>query len=62
MRRAARPDPGEGVAETTFAGYRPVAGPPPTRARWDDNPLDRAEYLLRVERRAPLRQVPDTSA
>jgi ribosomal protection tetracycline resistance protein len=42
---------GEGVLETTFAGYRPVAGPPPTRTRWDDNPLDREEYLLRVERR-----------
>ena len=47
---------GEGVVETTFAGYRPVAGPPPARARWDDNPLDRAEYLLRVERRVPVRQ------
>jgi ribosomal protection tetracycline resistance protein len=53
---------GEGVVETTFAGYRPVAGAPPSRARWDDNPLDRAEYLLRVERRVPVRQVSDTSA
>jgi ribosomal protection tetracycline resistance protein len=53
---------GEGVVETTFAGYRPVAGPPPTRARWDNNPLDRAEYLLRVERRVAKRQVSDTSA
>jgi ribosomal protection tetracycline resistance protein len=53
---------GEGVVESTFAGYRPVAGPPPTRARWDDNPLDRAEYLLRVERRVAVRQVSDTSA
>ncbi len=23
-------------------------------ARWDGNPLDRTEYLLRVERRVPL--------
>jgi ribosomal protection tetracycline resistance protein len=53
---------GEGVVETTFAGYRPVAGPPPTRARWDNNPLDREEYLLRVERRISVRQVSDTSA
>ncbi|MFI6074897.1 GTP-binding protein [Actinoplanes sp. NPDC051343] len=53
---------GEGVVESTFAGYRQVAGPPPTRARWDDNPLDRAEYLLRVERRVAVRQVSDTSA
>jgi ribosomal protection tetracycline resistance protein len=45
---------GEGVVETAFAGYRPVAGPPPSRARWDDNPLDRSEYLLRVERRVPV--------
>ncbi|HEY0530148.1 MAG TPA: translation factor GTPase family protein [Actinoplanes sp.] len=44
---------GEGVVETAFAGYRRVAGSPPTRARWDNNPLDRAEYLLRVERRVP---------
>jgi ribosomal protection tetracycline resistance protein len=53
---------GEGVVEAAFAGYRPVAGPPPTRARWDNNPLDRDEYLLRVERRVPMRQVSGTSA
>jgi ribosomal protection tetracycline resistance protein len=53
---------GEGVVETTFAGYRPVAGPPPTRARWDNNPLDRAEYLLKVERRVAVRPVSGTSA
>jgi ribosomal protection tetracycline resistance protein len=53
---------GEGVVETTFAGYRPVAGPPPSRPRWDDNPLDREEYLLRVERRVPVRRASDTSA
>ena len=53
---------GEGVVETTFEGYRPVAGPPPRRDRWDDNPLDRREYLLRVERRVQVRQVSDTPA
>jgi ribosomal protection tetracycline resistance protein len=47
---------GEAVLETSFAGYRPVTGPPPDRPRWDDNPLDRAEYLLRVERRVPVRR------
>jgi ribosomal protection tetracycline resistance protein len=52
---------GEGVVETTFAGYQAVAGVAPTRARWDNNPLDRAEYLLQVERRVPMRQVSDTS-
>ncbi|GAB2622655.1 hypothetical protein Aab01nite_26640 [Paractinoplanes abujensis] len=45
---------GEGVLETTFDSYRPVAPPYPTRERWDDNPLDRREYLLRVERRLRL--------
>ena len=53
---------GEGVVEATFDGYRPVAGPPPRRAHWDDNPLDRQEYLLRVERHVSVRQVSDTSA
>jgi ribosomal protection tetracycline resistance protein len=41
---------GEGVLESTFAGYRPVEGPPPTRPRTDRNPLDRADYLRRVSR------------
>ncbi|MBL7262248.1 GTP-binding protein [Paractinoplanes lichenicola] len=45
---------GEGVLETTFDSYRPVPPPYPTRARSDDNPLDRREYLLRVERRLRL--------
>ncbi|WP_433133285.1 GTP-binding protein [Micromonospora sp. CA-240977] len=42
---------GEGVLETEFDRYRPVSGPAPTRARWDNNPLDRKEYLLAVARR-----------
>lgn len=42
---------GEGVLETEFDSYRPVRGPAPGRARWDNNPLDRKEYLLAVNRR-----------
>nr|WP_239080736.1 hypothetical protein [Actinoplanes brasiliensis] len=44
----------EGVLEATFDSYRPVPPPYPARERWDDNPLDRREYLLRVERRLRL--------
>jgi ribosomal protection tetracycline resistance protein len=42
---------GEGVLETTFAGYRPVGGDPPTRPRTTPNPLNRAEYLMHLARR-----------
>ncbi len=42
---------GEGVLETTFAGYRPVAGDPPTRPRTTPDPLNRAEYLMHLARR-----------
>lgn len=42
---------GEGVLESSFSHYRPVAGPAPTRARTDHNPLNRKEYLLHVLRR-----------
>jgi ribosomal protection tetracycline resistance protein len=44
---------GEGALETAFAGYRAVTGPPPTRRRSDNNPLNRKEYLLHVQRRVP---------
>jgi ribosomal protection tetracycline resistance protein len=44
---------GEAVVENTFNRYAPVRGPVPARARWDANPLDRKEYLLRVLRRVP---------
>lgn len=40
---------GEGVLESSFAGYRPVVGPAPTRPRTDQNPLDRADYLRRLK-------------
>jgi ribosomal protection tetracycline resistance protein len=39
---------GEGVLECAFDRYRPVDGAIPTRPRWDRNPLDREEYLLRI--------------
>lgn len=42
---------GEGILEYEFDHYRQVRGPVPRRARWDHNPLDRAEYLLHVRRR-----------
>jgi ribosomal protection tetracycline resistance protein len=47
---------GEGTLEYAFDHYRPVHDAPPTRPRWDDNPLDRKEYLLRVERRIAARR------
>ena len=40
---------GEGVLESTFGGYRPVAGQPPSRPRTDRNPLNRADYLRRLK-------------
>jgi len=40
---------GEGVLESTFGGYRPVAGEPPARPRTDRNPLNRADYLRRLK-------------
>lgn len=42
---------GEGVLETRFDRYQPVAGPPPDRPRTDHDPLHRDEYLLHVVRR-----------
>jgi ribosomal protection tetracycline resistance protein len=43
---------GEGLLECAFDRYEPVRGTYPTRPRWDNNPLDRVEYLRRVTRRA----------
>ena len=43
---------GEGVAETSFGGYRPVTGPPSARRRTTANPLNRDEYLLQLAGRA----------
>jgi ribosomal protection tetracycline resistance protein len=41
---------GEGALEYEFARYQEVRGAAPTRPRTDENPLDRREYLLRVQR------------
>ncbi|AWL41975.1 GTP-binding protein [Streptomyces sp. SM18] len=43
---------GEGVMVTRFHGFQPVVGPVPSRRRSDLNPVDRAEYMLRVFGRA----------
>ncbi|HET7567276.1 MAG TPA: translation factor GTPase family protein [Gaiellaceae bacterium] len=42
---------GEGVVETSFAGYRPVAGEAPERRRTRPDPRNRAEYLMHLARR-----------
>ncbi|SDD10449.1 elongation factor G [Actinokineospora iranica] len=42
---------GEAVLECAFDHYQPIQGPIPTRARSDNNPLDRKEYLMRTLRR-----------
>src|SRR5207302_9449896 len=39
---------GEGVLDSTFAGYQPVAGSYPTRRRTPPNPLNLDEYLMRL--------------
>ena len=41
---------GDGGWESGFAGYVPVAGDPPTRARTGPNPLNRPHYLAQVAR------------
>jgi ribosomal protection tetracycline resistance protein len=43
---------GEGVAETSFGGYRPVTGPPPARRRTVADPRNREEYMLQLAGRA----------
>jgi ribosomal protection tetracycline resistance protein len=42
---------GEGLLECDFDRYEPVRGVVPCRPRTDHDPLNRKEYLLRVERR-----------
>ena len=41
---------GEGVLESTFDGYRPVAGVPPTRPRTTADPRHRQQYLISLTR------------
>ncbi len=43
---------GEGVLESSFLGYEPVKGDPPTRRRTTVSPLERDEYMLHVTNRA----------
>jgi ribosomal protection tetracycline resistance protein len=43
---------GEGVLESSFAGYQPVSGEQPTRRRTTPNPLNRGEYLLHLAGRS----------
>jgi len=50
---------GEGVVETSFGGYEPVRGAPPTRRRTMTNPLNRDTYLERVARR-PTNELRET--
>ena len=42
---------GEGVLDSAFDRYQPVRGRVPRRPRYDNNPLQRDQYLLRVARR-----------
>lgn len=42
---------GLGLLTAEFDHYAPLRGPAPRRARTDHNPLDRKEYLLRVQRK-----------
>ena len=42
---------GEGVFESSFAGYQPVSGQQPTRRRTTPNPLNRADYIRRLANR-----------
>jgi ribosomal protection tetracycline resistance protein len=42
---------GEGVLESSFAGYQPVSGDQPTRRRTTANPLNLGEYLMHLARR-----------
>ena len=46
---------GEGVLECSFDRYEPISGVIPSRARSDNNPVNREEYLLRVARRVHQR-------
>jgi ribosomal protection tetracycline resistance protein len=43
---------GEGVLESTFAGYQPVSGDQPTRPRTTADPLNLDEYMMQLTGRA----------
>ena len=42
---------GEGVLESSFAGYQPVSGDQPARQRTTPNPLNLSEYTMHLARR-----------
>jgi ribosomal protection tetracycline resistance protein len=42
---------GEGVLESSFAGYQPVSGEQPTRQRTAPNPLNLDEYMMQLSGR-----------
>ncbi len=46
---------GEGVLDSTFAGYQPVGGTTPTRRRTTPNPLKLEEYMTQFSRRSAAR-------
>jgi ribosomal protection tetracycline resistance protein len=46
QRELSRLTSGEGVLESSFLGYEPVHGDPPTRRRTTVSPLNREEYML----------------
>jgi ribosomal protection tetracycline resistance protein len=48
QRRLAGLTGGEGMLESTFDGYQPVHGDPPTRRRTTANPLNLAEYTAEL--------------
>jgi ribosomal protection tetracycline resistance protein len=50
QRQLPRLTSGEGVLESTFAGYQPVAGDQPTRRRVTANPLNLSEYMTHLAR------------
>jgi ribosomal protection tetracycline resistance protein len=52
QRELSRLTSGEGVLESSFLGYEPVKGDPPTRRRTTVSPLERDEYMLHVTNRA----------
>ena len=43
---------GDGVLDTSFAGYQPVVGTQPTRRRTTPNPLNLDEYVMQLAGRA----------
>jgi len=47
---------GEGAIETTFGGYEPLAGEPPTRERTMPNPLKLDEYLMVLAKRIAVQR------